>query len=79
MDKAGVIDNLTHALINLYEEGTKPKLPTDYVKKQLKATQAGQNEVITLNSKLREENRKLKEKVQYLEKTLEKLKKELNP
>ena len=54
-------------------------MPTDYVKRQLKATQNGQNEVITLNSKLREENRKLKEKVQYLEKTLEKLKKELNP
>ena len=54
-------------------------MPTDYVKKQLKSTQAGENEVITLNSKLREENRKLKEKIQYLEKTLEKLKKELNP
>ena len=68
---------MTQVLINLYEEGEKPKFPTDYVKKNLKSCTAGDNEVILINNKLREENKRLKNKVADLEKTLDKLQKDL--
>ena len=77
LDKHNVIDNLTQVLINLYEEGEKPKFPTDYLKKNLQSTTQGENEVQVINTKLREENRRLKQKVSDLEKALEKLKKDL--
>ena len=77
LEKHNVIDNLTEVLINLYEEGEKPKFPIDYLKKNLKSCSAGENEVILQNNKLREENKRLKAKVTELEKTYEKLKKEL--
>ena len=77
MDKHNVIDNLTEVLINLYEEGEKPKFPTDYLKKHLKSCNAGENEVILINNRLRDENRRLKQKVSDLEKHLEKLQKDL--
>ena len=72
-----MIDNLTEVLINLYEEGEKPKFPIDYLKKNLKSCTAGENEVILQNNRLREENKRLKARVSELEKTYEKLKKEL--
>ena len=68
---------MTQVLINLYEEGEKPKFPTDYVKKNLKSCTAGDNEVILINNRLREENKRLKNKVADLEKTLDKLQKDL--
>ena len=68
---------MTQVLINLYEEGEKPKFPTDYLKKNLPSTTQGENEVQVINTKLREENRRLKQKVSDLEKALEKLKKDL--
>ena len=77
MEKHNVIDNLTEVLINLYEEGEKPKFPIDYLKKNLKSCTAGENEVILQNNRLREENKRLKARVSELEKTYEKLKKEL--
>ena len=77
LDKNNVIDNLTEVLINLYEEGEKPKFPTDYLKKNLKSCSAGENEVILINNRLREENKRLKQKVTDLEKQLDKLQKEL--
>ncbi len=43
----------------------------------MKSCSAGENEVILQNNKLREENKRLKAKVSDLEKTYEKLKKEL--
>ena len=64
-------------LINLYEEGEKPKFPIDYLKKNLKSCTAGENEVILQNNRLREENKRLKQKVSDLEKHLDKLQKEL--
>ena len=51
--------------------------PFHYVKKHLKSCTAGENEVILINNKLREENKRLKAKVTDLEKTLDKLKKDL--
>ena len=78
LEKSGVVDNLTEVLINLYEEGEKPKFPTDYIKANLKSSNAGENEVIIQNNKLREENKKLKQRVAELEKTIEKMKKESN-
>jgi cell division protein FtsB len=72
------VDNLTEVLINLYEEGEKPKFPTDYIKANLKSSNAGENEVIIQNNKLREENKKLKQRVAELERTIEKMKKESN-
>ncbi len=78
LEKSGVVDNLTEVLINLYEEGEKPKFPTDYIKANLKSSNAGENEVIIQNNKLREENKKLKQRVAELEKIIEKMKKESN-
>ena len=43
----------------------------------MKSCSAGENEVILQNNKLREENKRLKAKVTELEKTYEKLKREL--
>ena len=68
---------MTEVLINLFEEGEKPKFPVDYLKKNLKSCTAGESEVILINNKLREENKKLKNKVNELEKVYDKLKKEL--
>ncbi len=68
---------MTEVLINLYEEGEKPKFPTDYVKKHLKNSTAGDNEVILINNRLREENKRLKQRVTDLEKQLDKLQKDL--
>ena len=61
----------------MYEEGEKPKFPTDYVKKHLKNTTGGSNEVILINNRLREENKRLKQKVTDLERQLDKLQKDL--
>jgi len=47
------------------------------LKKNLKSCSAGENEVILQNNRLREENKRLKARVNELEKTYEKLKKEL--
>ena len=47
------------------------------MKKNLKSCSAGENEVILQNNRLREENKRLKARVNELEKTYEKLKKEL--
>ena len=44
----------------------------------MKSCSAGENEVILQNNKLREENKRLKARVNELEKTYEKLKKELD-
>ena len=77
LDNHNVIDNLTEVLINLYEEGEKPKFPTDYLKKNLKSCTAGENEVVLINNKLREENRRLKQKVSDLERKFDMVKKEL--
>ena len=68
---------MTEVLINLYDEADKPKFPTEYIKANLKSSNAGENEVITQNNKLREENKKLKQRIIELERGIERLKKEL--
>ena len=37
LEKTGVIDHLTRALVGLYEEGDKPNNSVDYLKKNLGA------------------------------------------
>ena len=75
LESHNVIDNITEALISLYEEGVKPKFPTDFMKKKLKSCTAGENEVMLQNKKLKEENVRLKIKVAELEQTYNKLRK----
>lgn len=75
--KAGVVDNLTEALINLYDEVERPKFPTEYIKANLKSTNTGENEVINQNQKIREENKKLKQRIIELERSIERVKKEI--
>ena len=60
-------------LINLYEENDRPKFPVDYIKANLKTSKVTENESIIQNNKLREENRKLRQKIVELEKTKEKI------
>ena len=47
------------------------------MKKHLKNSTAGDNEVILINNRLREENKRLKQRVTDLEKQLDKLQKDL--
>ena len=77
LEKAGVVENLTEVLNNLYDEIDKPKFPTEYIKANLKSSSAGENEVIAQNNKLRNENRQLKQRIIELEKNIEKVKKEI--
>ena len=77
LEKAGIVENLTEVINNLYDETDKPKFPTEYIKANLKSSSAGENEVIAQNNKLRNENRQLKQKIIELEKNIEKVKKEI--
>ena len=70
-----MVENLTEVLINLYEEPEKPKFPTEYIKANLKSSSAGENEAIVQNNKIREENRKLKQRIIELERNIERVKK----
>ena len=63
---------------NLYDEQEKPKFPTEYIKANLLSSSAGENEVISQNNKLRNENKQLKLKIIELEKSIEKVKKEID-
>ena len=78
LEKAGIVDNLSEVINNLYDEADKPKFPTEYIKANLKSSSAGENEVIAQNNKLRNENRQLKQRIIELEKGIEKVKKEID-
>ena len=75
LENAGVVDDLTEVLINLYEEENKPKYPTEYIKSSLKSSNAQENEIAIQNIKLREENRKLKQRINELERKIERIQK----
>ena len=77
LEKAGVVENLTEVLINLYEEAEKPKFPTEYIKANLKSSSAGENEVIAQNNKLRTENKQLKQRIADLERSIERTKRKI--
>ena len=77
LEQNGVVSNLTEVLISLYEEGSKPKFPVDYLKGNLKGSKQGENEVMLSNNKLRDENKKLKSRINEMEKEIEKLRKQL--
>ena len=68
---------MTEVLMNLYEEVDKPKFPTEYIKANLKSSNVNENEIIAQNNKIREENRKLRQRIIELERTIKRLKKEL--
>ena len=60
--------------MNLYEEGDKPKFPTEYIKSNLKSSNENDNEIIEENNKIREENKKLKQRIIELEKGIQRMK-----
>ncbi len=60
--------------MNLYEEANKPKFPTEYIKSNLKSSNDEDNEIINQNNKIREENKKLKQRILDLEKGIERMK-----
>lgn len=72
MEKTGVIDHLTRALVGLYEEGDKPNNSIEYLKKNLGAPV----EVDTV--KLKAELEKTKDENAKLRKELEQYRKEVN-
>ena len=75
LENAGVVENLTEVLMNLYEEANKPKFPTEYIKSNLKSSNAEESEIAIQNNKLREENRKLKQRINELERNIERIQK----
>ena len=72
LEKTGVIDHLTRALVGLYEEGDKPNNSIDYLKKNLGAPV----ELDTL--KLKSELDKVKEENVKIRKELEQNRKEVH-
>ena len=70
LESSGVVDNLTEVLVNLYEEQEKPKFPTDFIKLNLKSSDEGENSIIKRNNEMREEIKKLRQKVGELERTV---------
>ena len=79
LEKSGVVDNLSDALIHLYEESERPKFPTEYIKANLKSSSTDENAVIEENNKLREENKQLQQRVSELEHLIERMKKSEAP
>ncbi len=75
LENAGFVDKLTEVLINLYDEAEKPKFPTEYIKANLKSSNAEESEIAIQNNKLREENRKLKQRINELERNIERIQK----
>ena len=72
LEKSGVIDSLTKVLVGLYEEPDRPVNAVDYVKRSINASASDDGS----KDALRKENEKLKAKVQELEKTIARMKKE---
>ena len=68
-----VIDDLTEALISLYEEEKKADNPTEYIKTHLKSINAPDGILLEENKKLKDEAKKLKKELQELQKKLEQL------
>lgn len=54
-----------------------PKFPTEYIKANIKSSNAGENEVIVQNDKIREENKKLRQRIIELERNIERIKKDI--
>ena len=75
LENNGLVENLCDVLISLYEEPDQPKFPTEYIKANLKSSNAGENEILAQNNKIREENRKLSQRIIELERSIERIKK----
>ena len=75
LENNGLVENLCDALISLYEEPEQPKFPTEYIKANLKSSNVGENEILAQNDKIREENRKLNQRIIELERSIERVKK----
>ena len=64
LEKTNVIEHLTRALVNLYEEPEKPKEPLEFIKKVLGGPSPADIEALRKeNDDLRAENEALKKKV----------------
>ena len=75
LENNGLVENLCDVLISLYEEPDQPKFPTEYIKANLKSSNAGENEILIQNNKIKEENKKLNQKIIELERSIERVKK----
>lgn len=65
LEKSNVIDALTKALVNLYEEPDKPEKPVDFIKRVLGGPSAADYEA------LKAENDQLRSELDSLKKRLE--------
>ena len=70
---SNVIDEITEALICLYEEEKKVDNSSDYVKKHLKSDIDPDKMISSENKKLLEENKRLKKQIEELTKKVEEL------
>lgn len=73
MEKNGIVDALTKALVGLYEEPEKPENPIDFIKQFLGG--AGEFDLDAMKS----ENEELKKKVEVLEAKVEEYQKKERP
>lgn len=65
LEKSNVIDALTKALVNLYEEPDKPEKPVDFIKRVLGGPSAQDYETLKEeNERLRAENESYKKRLE---------------
>ena len=75
LEKSGVIDSLTKALVGLYEEGERPSNAVDYMKQFMGAPTGIDVEALKAeNIQLKEENGELKQAIEELNAKLDALK-----
>ena len=74
LEKSGVIDSLTKALVGLYEEGERPSNAVDYMKQFMGAPTGIDVEALKAeNVQLKEENGELKQAIEELNAKLDAL------
>lgn len=71
LEKSGVIDAMTKALVGLYEEPERPQSAVEYVRKYLGSSSTANVDV----DALRNENEELRNRIRELSRTVDDLKK----
>ena len=71
LEKSGVIDALTKALVGLYEEPERPQSAVEYVRKNLGSSSTANVDV----DALRNENEEMRNRIRELSRTVDDLKK----
>ena len=74
LEKSGVIDALTKALVGLYEEPERPQSAVEYVRKYLGSSSTANVDV----DALRNENEEMRNRIRELSRTVDDLKKTNN-